>query len=112
MSVRVWTSPVVTTTFGGSTLYKSKAEQYCTGGFANFFPSNTDGTPASAWVITIGRAADWTAASADAELTDLFAGDLPAGIDSPADLRVFMRTRTIGDVPLARRQAIQANLDT
>jgi hypothetical protein len=109
MSVRVWAGPTV----GSGTSadpYRPKAAQYCTAQ-ASFFPSNSDGTPASAWVITIGRASDWTAAEADAQLTDLFAGDLPASIDTPAGLKAFLRTRTVGDVPIARRNALQANLD-
>jgi hypothetical protein len=90
----------------------AKAEQYCTGGFVNFFPSNVDGTPASTWIITIGRAADWTAASADTALVDIFGGDLPATVDSVADLKTLLRTRTVGDVPVARRNVITAQLDT
>lgn len=111
MSVRVWAGPWVGT---GTALdpYRPKAAQYCTRGSSNFFPSNSDGSPASTWVVAIGRAPDWTAASADAELTDIFAGDLPASIDTPSDLKVFLRTRTIGDIPLARRQQIQTNLDS
>jgi hypothetical protein len=108
MSVRVWAAPPITV--NGNHL--SKAEQYCTGGCVNFFPSNPDGTPASTWVITIGRAANWTAASTDTALVDLFAGDLPDTINTPSDLRALLRTRTVGDVLPARRQAIQAQLDT
>ena len=110
MSVRVWAGPWVLEDRGTGLVYYSKASQYCSG-YANFFPSNEDGTPASSWVLTMGRAADWTAAEADAELIDLFAGDLPASANTPTELRTFLRTRTVGDVPVARRQAIQANLD-
>lgn len=106
--IRVWASPPVL----ADGAYSAKADQYCTGGFVNFFPSNLDGTPASTWVITVGRASDWTAAEADAALVDIFAGDLPGTIDSPQDLRAFIRSRTVGDVPVGRRQTIQANLDT
>lgn len=111
MSVRVWASPWVLEDRGTGTAYDSKASRYCTA-WANFFPSNADGTPASAWVVTIGRASDWTAADADAELTDIFGGDLPQAIDSPADLRALLRTRTVGDVPVARRSRITAALDS
>lgn len=107
MSVRVWVSPAQQ----NADFYYAKAETYCAGGFANFFPSKLDGTPASTWVITIGRAADWTAAGADAQLDDLFAGDLPGTINSRDDLLAFLRGRTIADVPLARRNAITAVLD-
>jgi hypothetical protein len=108
MSLRVWASPPVTVN-GVNT---AKAEQYCTGGFVNFFPSNMDGTPASTWIVTVGRAADWTAASADAALVDLFGGDLPSTVDTTADLKSLLRTRTVGDVPLARRNTITGQLDT
>jgi hypothetical protein len=110
MSVRVWAGPWIGT---GTTAdpYRPKAAQYCTAQ-ASFFPSNSDGTPASSWVLTMGRAVDWTAAEADVELIDLFAGDLPQAADTPAELKAFLRTRTVGDVPVPRRSAIQANLDS
>src|SRR5678815_5674826 len=96
MSLRVWASPPVLV----SGVSVAKAAQYCTGGAANFFPSNADGTPASTWVITVGRAADWTAANADTALVDLFGGDIPTTVDTAADLKTLLRTRTVGDVPL------------
>jgi hypothetical protein len=109
MSVRVWAGPWV---LGGvPPAYDAKAAQYCAQ-YVNFFPSNTDGSPASSWVLTAGRAADWTAAEADVDLIDIFAGDLPASVNTPAELRNYLRTRTIAQVPLARRNAITANLDT
>jgi hypothetical protein len=107
MSLRVWISPAV---FVDGTNF-SKAEQYCTGGFVNWFPVNSDGTAASPWVITVGRAPDWTAAEADLELDDLFGGDLPANIDTVDELRNLLRTRTVADVPIARRNRITAVLD-
>jgi hypothetical protein len=110
MSVRVWASPPVS--LNGGTAFIPKAEQYCTGGARNFFPTNPDGTPASTWIITIGKAVDWTTASADAALVDVFAGDLPGTINSRDDLIAYLRIRTVGDVPIARRQTIQAQLDT
>lgn len=110
MSVRVWVGPWVQEDRGQGMAYFSKASRYCAQ-YANFFPSNADGTPASTWVLTMGRAADWTAASADAELIDLFAGELPPAVDTPAELLAFLRVRTVGDVPLGRRQTIQASLD-
>lgn len=111
MSVRVWAGPWVQGTLDGAVVYRPKAADYCIG-FASFFPSRADGTPASSWVLTMGRASSWAAAEADPEMIDLFAGDIPGAIDTPAELRAFLRGRTVGDVPLARRQAIQANLDT
>jgi hypothetical protein len=108
MSVRVWAGPTVL--LSNPTRYASKAGTYCTA-HINFFPSNSDGTPASTWVLTIGRAADWTAASADTSLTDVFAGDLPTTIQNRDDLVWFLKARTIGSIPVGRRATIQANLD-
>jgi hypothetical protein len=110
MSIRVWISPPVQVDIGGGNLvWKAKAEQYCLQS-VNRFPVNPDGSPASAWVITAGRNADWTAAQADTDLDDLFGGDLPASIDTVDALKSFLRSRTISQVPTARRNAINAVL--
>lgn len=111
MSIRVWVSPPVLVNNGAFNEWQSTAQKYCAG-FNNFFPSNADGSPASAWIITVGRAADWTAASADTALVDLFGGDLPSTIDTIAGLTALLRTRTVADVPLARRTAIINALDS
>ncbi len=110
MSIRVWVSPSVLVNNGRFDEWQSKAQRYCTG-FNNVFPSNGDGSPASAWIITVGRSADWTAAQADADLIDLFGGDLPSTIDTVSDLITLLRSRVIADVPLARRTAITNVLD-
>lgn len=105
-SIRVWVSPPELV----NNAYFAKAEQYCDGGFVNFFPSNSDGSNASTWVVTIGRSSDWTAAAADSQLTDVFAGDLPTSVNTVIDLKVLLRTRTVGDVQSTRRQQITTNL--
>lgn len=112
MSVRVWSSPPVQVTNPqGFLVWTAKVVQYCSGGYINVFPSDLTGAPASTWIMTFGRAADWTAASADAQCTDLFAGDLPSTINTVPDLVAYLRPRTVGDVPTARRQTITTNLN-
>ena len=106
MSIRVWVSPPVL----ANNAYTAKAEQYCDGGFVNFFPSNSDGSNASTWVVTVGRSSDWTAALADSQLVDVFAGNLPASISSVDDLKALLRANTVGDVPTVKRQQITTNL--
>lgn len=107
MPLRVWISPVIVV----NNASMAKAEQYCSGGFVNWFPTDLSGISASPWVITVGRATDWAAAIADTDLIDLFAGDLPANVDTVDAFKTFLRTRTVADVPLARRNAIIATLD-
>jgi hypothetical protein len=54
---------------------------------------------------------DFTAIDADATCDDVFAGDLPANINTRSDLLAFLRGRTVGDIPVARRSAVLAVLD-
>ena len=105
MSARVMISPVVPPRAG---VYMSKAEQYCRS-FVNFFPSNQDGTPASAWVVTIGRNSDWTAADADPQIETVFA--VPANIDTADELRAFLHGATVADLSAAQRSVLQAIFD-
>lgn len=88
---------------------ESKAEGYCDLGFINFFPTNADGTPASPWVITLGRATSWTAANADPEIEVMF--PVPSSVDTAQELRDFLRTRTVGDLTVAQRNNLQAIFD-
>lgn len=108
MTIRVWASPPVLV----NGAYFAKAEQYCDGGHINIFPSNSDGTPASTWVITVGRSSNWTAASADAQLTDVFAGDLPSAVDTIPEFKALLRNTTISKLSVARRNAINTALNS
>ena len=110
MSLRAWASPPVQMVIGGSLKWAGKAVQYCTQGNVSFFPSNADGTPAGTWVVTVGRAADWTAAAADVDLRDIFAGDLGTA-NTVAEFKSLAKATTVGQVSVARRNAINANLD-
>lgn len=111
MSVRLWLGPWEEVTQNGLTFKRARAAQYCTSGHRALLPLNSDGSMASPWVIIAGAASDWTAAESDALIDDLFAGDLPSSINTLSELRTFLRTRTIADVPLARRNDITAVLD-
>lgn len=109
MASRIMISPVVQTTVGDTVLLKSKAESYCDLGFVNFFPSGEDGMNASSWVITLGRASSWTAANADPQIEFLF--PVPGTVDTPAELRQFLRSNTIGNLTTAQRNNMQAVFD-
>jgi hypothetical protein len=87
----------------------SKAATYCDLAFINFFPSLASGRNASPWVLTIGRAVDWTAAAADPEIEFLF--PIPANVDTADELRVYLRATTFGDLSAPVRAATQAVFD-
>lgn len=107
--IRVYICPVI----GSGT----KAAPYCSKvrqfgyQYSNFIPSNQDGTPKSTWALSVINSGDFTAIDADATCDDLFGGDLPAGVDTRAELKAFLRGKNVNDVPLARRNAIIAVLD-
>jgi hypothetical protein len=111
MSIRVWASPWVQRTppGGGPLFWIPKAYDYCTTG-RHIYAQNADGSLEGTWGLTFGRAASWTAALADPQMTDVFAGDLP-NVESMAELRTFLKGRTIANLSTTRRTAIQANLD-
>lgn len=111
--LRVYICPVV----GSGTKqdpYRSKAHDFAWVGGAqisDFIPSRLDGTPASPWAVSVIRTNDFAPITGDATCDDLFAGDLPAGVQTRDDLLALIRARTVGDVPAGRRAAIQAVLD-
>jgi hypothetical protein len=77
---------------------------------SNFIPI-VNGTPASPWTLTVVYGTnDFSALDADPSCDDLFGGNIPATIQSRDDLLAYLRANTVADVPLARRQAIQAVL--
>jgi hypothetical protein len=79
--------------------------------FVNFVPSGADGRPASDWVLTIGRASDWTAADLDARLTNLFAPELDGTEETKAEFVAALRAKVLADVGPVREAAIKARLD-
>ena len=107
--IRVYICPWVGAGVEGDP-YRSKAATY---GYqhSDFFPSKLDGTPASAWVLSVIRADDFTVIAADTSCDDLFGGDLPATVQTRDDLLTLLRARSVGDVPTARRTKITAVLD-
>lgn len=70
-----------------------------------------DGQPNTTWVVSFVKGEDFTFIDADPLCEDLFAGDLPANLETKADVVQFLRTRTLSDVPTNRRNAMIALLD-
>jgi len=111
VAVRVYICPWV----GSGTKqdpYRSKAVDDMPGiPISSFFPSTLNGVPASTWVLSVIYATDFTAMDADTSCDDLFGGDLPPTVQTRSDLLALLRSRTVGDVPVARRSTITAVLD-
>ena len=82
------------------------------GGFAAMIPSNaTTGAPLFSWTVAIVRAVDWAALDADLELEKLFdTSDLPDGINTFAEVKAYLQSKTVGDIPVLRRQAMDIRL--
>jgi hypothetical protein len=107
--VRVYICPVI----GSGTKadpYRSKAQTFGYQ-YASFMRSNPDGSSAIAWTLTVAASQDFTAIDADATCDDVFAGDLPANVNTRPELLAFLRNRTVGDIPATRRSAVLAVLD-
>lgn len=106
MASRVMISPVIEPQPG---FLNSKASLYCDLGFVNVFPSKADGRNASAWVMTIGRATNWTAANADPEIEFLF--PVPAEVDTADEFRDHLRVTTFGELTAAQKTNLQTIFD-
>lgn len=114
MSIRVYICPWVGTGTRQDP-YRSKAENlgYKTppNNLTTFSANTSEGPPASTWMISFIRSDDFSAIEADPTCDDLFGGDLPSSLQTRDDLLAFLRSRTVGDVPTSRRNAITAVLD-
>jgi hypothetical protein len=81
------------------------------GEFSAMIPSNPDGTPKFSWTAVVVRATDWAALDADPTLEKLFdTSDLPDGINTFAEVKAYLQSKTVGDIPVLRRQALDTRL--
>jgi hypothetical protein len=80
--------------------------------YSAVIPSNADGSPAFNWCACVARTIDWTIVDADAAMERIFGIDLPDSIDTFAEIKAFLKSHTIGDIPAARRQALDDRLTT
>lgn len=106
MGLMIWSSPPVQVGVGGG--WTSRAAQYCTQGYVNFIPSQANGTPATDWCVTFGRAPTWTTALADPLMTPLFPPSVSNSIQSPQALVQVLRNNTINDLTAGQRSALTA----
>lgn len=107
MSIRIYAGGVQEYAPGK---FRAWAAQYMSPSI-NFWPSLTNGRPASDWVITIGRATDWLAADLDPTITNLFGPELDGTEETKEDVILALSAKTLAEVGLQRRAVIQARLD-
>ena len=81
-------------------------------GHSCFIPANADGTPRFSFALCVVRNADWTAFDADASLVNLFGLDLPDTHETVALLVTFLKSKTLRDIPVLRRNVILSALST
>lgn len=106
MPLRLYFSPIIGDGLTPDTAFRTKF----TGNCAAAIPSKADGTPQFNFAPAVIRASDWTAYDADATLQRLFDIDLPDTIETFADLKVFLQSKTVGDIPAARRTTLNTRL--
>lgn len=109
MGIRVYLCPVIGDGLTPETGYRAgivgKASR-----LGHIIPSNPDGTPKFSWCLSFAHDIDWTVPDGDAELERLFGIDLPDSIDTFAELRTYLQGRTVGEIPAARRTALDTRL--
>jgi len=109
MSIRVYICPIVGDGLSPATAFRAKVGSLADGHTA-VVPSNADGTPKFNWAIVVARAVSWTNADADSTCVRTFGIDLPDTIDTWTDMKAFLQSKTVGDIPATRRQALNTLL--
>ena len=68
------------------------------------------GKPVESWALVLSNQPDYTTEDADTDNDRVFGIDLPDTITTKAELRAYLQSRTIGEIPTARRTALQTKL--
>jgi hypothetical protein len=107
MARRFYLCPIIGTGVGVDG-YRPKL--YGLADLASMIPSNPDGSHKFNWCVALALQSVWTALDADAQLERLFGIDLPDTADTFAELKAYLQSKTVGDIPAARRPAINDKL--
>lgn len=111
MGLRLYLCDVIGDGFSPATAFRTGLQRTALVGSEPNIRTDATGAPAFTWHLHVARAANWSVQDADATLVRLFdAADLPDTIDTWAELRAFLQSKTVGDIPLARRQALNSRL--
>jgi hypothetical protein len=110
VTLRLYLCDIIGDGLSPETAFRTGLSRTSVMGSAPEIKSNLDGRPKFSWVLAVARSSDWTVQDADPTLTKLFGIDLPDTIDSFADLKAFLQSKTVADIPAARRIALNTNL--
>lgn len=108
MTLRIYLCPIIGDGLTPETAFRPKLD-----GLAEYsvrIPHQANGTPRRNWTICIASNPVWTLLDVDSTLERLFGIDLPDAIDTRAELRAFLQSKVVGDIPPARRRALNDRL--
>jgi hypothetical protein len=109
MGIRVYLVPIIGTgTYADP--YRAKANDLGLQYFGELIPSKADGSPQFDCTVLAPFQASWALLDADATFERLFGIDLPDTIDTWAEMKAFLQSKTVGDIPVLRRQALNTRL--
>lgn len=107
MGIRIYICPIIGTGADNDDWRASGVPQ----NYSSIIPSNpVDGSPLFPWALVVARATNWSAQDANATLERLFGIDLPDTVDTWAEMKALLQSRTVADIPAARRQALNDRL--
>ena len=103
--IKLYICPIIGDGKTPSTAYRPKIADYINVSCGGMIPSNPDGTPVHSWTLVEVESKDFTEVDADIELIDVF-DKFASGI-TKSELRTFLKSKTVGDIPIVRRNKIQ-----
>ena len=109
MSIRIYVCPIAGDGLTVETAWRAKVSSLVDAHTA-VIPNNADGTPKYNFALVVARAANWTNADADSTCARMFGIDLPDTVNTWADMKAFLQSKTVGDIPAARRQQLNTLL--
>lgn len=110
MPLRLYLCNIIGDGLSPETAFRTGLSRTAVLGSSPEIKSNPDGTPKFTWVLAVARSPDWVVQDADPTLTRLFGIDLPDTVDTWVELKAFLQSKTVGDIPPVRRQALNNNL--
>lgn len=111
MGLRLYLCDIVGDGLSPQTAFRTGLQRTAVVGTEPNIRTTVAGAPLFTWHLHVARATDWSAPDADATCVRLFdAADLPDTIDTFAELKAFLQSKVVGDIPLARRQALNSRL--
>ena len=88
--------------------YRPKVADYSGVNWAGIIPSKSDGIPKFGWCLVLVSSSDFTNIEMDSTIQDIFQKYVSG--NSWADIKFFLKSKTVGDIPLVERIKIRTYL--